>query len=292
MDAQQNIWNMGYDLSLILTVIGVVQDGDILTGKLSIGCDATSRTAALGLLGILGRQPGLNSHSRFEADSSLTRNDYFTHDGDNYSFNGTLFARMKEVADRVGGGNFNQATLAAYRYQRYQESVAENANFFFGPLAILLYGAASFVYELFAPYGSEGDADLATISSFFGASQDASGAWQHVPERIPENWHNRRGPYTLDLGVEQILAQFLAYPVLFGGNVGTNNFDALNAGSIVDGKLDATVGNLVCLLFQLATTQIPNTVGQLTALPLDLLNWATAKLAPVLGNAGCVLPPL
>ena len=285
---------MGYDLSLILAVIGVVQDGDIVTGKLSIGCDATSRTAALGLLGILGRQPGLNSHSRFEADSSLTRNDFFTHNGDNFSFNGTLFARMKEVADRVGGGNFNQAAMAAYRGQRYDESAAENANFFFGPLAILLYGAASFVYELFAPYGSEGGADLATISSFFGAAQDASGTWQHVPERIPDNWHNRRGPYTLDLGVHEILAQYNAYPRQFGGNVGKNNFNRLNFGSIRDGKLadTATVGDIVCLLFQIATNQIPNAVGQLTALPLDLLGWATGKLTPVLGNAGCTLNPL
>jgi hypothetical protein len=285
---------MGYDLSVILAVIGVVQSGDIVTGRLSIGCDATSRTAALGLLGILGRQPGLNSHSRFEADASLTRNDYFTHNGDNFSFNGTLFARMKEVADRVGGGNFNQATMAAYRSQRYDESVAENANFFFGPLAILLYGGASFVYELFAPYGPEGAADLATISSYFGAVQDASGTWRHVPERIPDNWHNRRGPYTLDLGIEQILAQYQSYPKQFGGNVGKNNFNGLNFGSIRDGKLadGATVGDIVCLLFQLATTQIPNAVGQLTALPLDLLGWATGKLTPVLGNAGCALNPL
>lgn len=284
---------MGYDLSLILAVIGVLQDGDIVTEKLSIGCDATSRTATLGL-GLLGRQPGLNSHSRFETDASLTRNDFSTHNDDNYSFNGTLFARMKDVADRVGGGSFNQAALAAYRSQRYDESVAENPNFFFGPLAILLYGASSFVYELFAPYGSEGTADLTSISSFFGTSRDASGTWRAVPERIPDNWHNRRAPYTLDLGVKQILAQYQPYPKMFGGNIGTNNFNALNFGLIRDGKLASTasIKDTTCLLFQLATTQIPNTLAQVVALPLNLLNWATRKLAPALVNAGCVLNPL
>jgi hypothetical protein len=96
-------------------VIGVVQDGDIVIGKLSLTCDATSCTAALGNLNLLGRQPGLNSHSRFEADASLTRIDYYFSNGDKYSFNGTLFARMEEVADRVSGGNFDQKTMAAYR---------------------------------------------------------------------------------------------------------------------------------------------------------------------------------
>ena len=147
VDAQQNLYNVGYDLATLLATLGVVADGDILTGKLSIGCDATSRTATLG--GVLGREPGLNGHNKFEGDTSLTRNDYFTHDGDNYSFNGTLFARMKEVADRVSGGNFDRNALAAYRSQRYDESVQENPNFFFGPLSLLLFGAASFLYELF-----------------------------------------------------------------------------------------------------------------------------------------------
>jgi hypothetical protein len=103
-------------------VLGIQADGDVATGKLSIGCDATSRTA---LLPLLGRQPGLNGHNKFEADTSLTRNDYFTHGGDNYSFNGTLFGKMKVVADQVSGGKFDRNALAAYRSQRYDESVRE-----------------------------------------------------------------------------------------------------------------------------------------------------------------------
>jgi hypothetical protein len=292
LDAQQNLWNVNYDLATILAVIGVVQNGDIVTGKLSLACDATSRTAALGSLNLLGRQPGLNSHSRFEADASLTRNDYFTHNGDNYSFNGTLFARMKDVADHVSKGNFDRAAMAAYRSQRYDESLAENENFFFSPLAILLYGAASFLYELFAPYGPEGQADLATISSFFGAEQDSSGTWTHVPERIPEDWHNRREAYTLASGIEEVIAQYSAYPKQFGGNVGANNFNALSYGAIKDGRLDATAGNVLCLLYQVATQQVPNTLSSLTALPLSLLRWSAGKLNPVFQNAGCALLPV
>jgi hypothetical protein len=120
VDAQQNVYNVNYDLAVLLAVLGIQADGDIVTTKLSIGCDATSRTATLGLL---GNQPGLNGHNKFEADTSLTRNDYFLANGDDYSFNGTLFAEMKSYADRVSGGNFDLNALAAYRSQRYDESV-------------------------------------------------------------------------------------------------------------------------------------------------------------------------
>jgi hypothetical protein len=273
-------------------VIGISQNGDIVSGKLSIACDATSRTSALGALNLLGRQPGLNSHNRFEADASLTRNDYFTNNGDNFSFNGTLFAQWKEVADRVSNGNFDRNTMAAYRSQRYDESLAENPNFFFGPVAILLYGGASFVYELFAPYGPEGNADLSTISSYFGAAQDSNGDWYHTPERIPDNWHNRRQPYTLPSGMNEINFMYWKYPKAFGGNVGKGNFNMLNYGSIKDGKLDATAENLLCLLYQLATSQIPNTVSQLLDIPLDAITWAAGKLNPTFANAGCALIPL
>ena len=52
---------MNYDVALLLAVLGVSLTGDPITEKMSIGCDATSRTAALGSL--LGMEGGLNAHS-------------------------------------------------------------------------------------------------------------------------------------------------------------------------------------------------------------------------------------
>merc|ERR1711977_355777 len=44
VDAQQNVYNVGYDLATLLALLGLtLTDGDIVTQKLSIGCDATSR---------------------------------------------------------------------------------------------------------------------------------------------------------------------------------------------------------------------------------------------------------
>lgn len=294
VDAQQNVYNVGYDLAVLLAVLGIVADGDVVTTKLSIGCDATSRTA---LLPLLGNQPGLNGHNKFEGDTSLTRNDYFLANGDNYSFNGTLFASMKSVADRVSGGNFDLNALAAYRSQRYDESVQQNANFFFGPLSLLLYGAASFLYELFPSYGNEGTADLATISSFFGAEQDSSapGGWRHVPERIPDNWFSRRAPYTNNDVTREILAMYVKYPKLFGGNVGTNNFNALSTpfGIIRDGDLPdaATASDVLCLLYQLGTMAVPSSLSAVTDITGGLLDFTVGKLNPVFRNAGCALKP-
>lgn len=63
VDAQQNVYNIGFDLAVTLATLGVSLDGDIVTGKLSIGCDATSRTSSLGLGSLLGDELGLNGHN-------------------------------------------------------------------------------------------------------------------------------------------------------------------------------------------------------------------------------------
>merc|ERR1712000_583021 len=123
VDAQQNVYNVGYDLATLLALLGLtLTDGDIVTQKLSIGCDATNRTSFNPLL--TGSQPGLDGHNKFEADTSLTRNDFFP-TGNNYEFNGTLFGMMTETT----GGLYNRDNLAKYRYERYNQSLRDNKNF-------------------------------------------------------------------------------------------------------------------------------------------------------------------
>lgn len=114
VDAVQNVYNMGYDLANFLAVFSIyIADGDWLTTKLSIGCDATTRTASTPLL--TPSEPGLDGHNKFEADTSLTRSDYFINGGDNFSFNTTLWAQMTNST----GGVFDFDGLAKYRFERY-----------------------------------------------------------------------------------------------------------------------------------------------------------------------------
>ena len=59
VDAQQNVYNVGFDLANVLALFGLtLTDGDAVTRKLSIGCDATSRTSFAPKL--TGHEPGLD----------------------------------------------------------------------------------------------------------------------------------------------------------------------------------------------------------------------------------------
>ncbi|RMY64437.1 hypothetical protein D0863_09821 [Hortaea werneckii] len=284
VDAQQNLYNVGYDLANLLAIAGVGLDGDLVgTGKLSIGCDTTSRTASTG--NVLADELGLNGHNHFEADASLTRNDYFLADGDNYRWNATLFTQMLEYCQ----GNCNLEALSKYREARYQQSLADNGNFFFGPGSLLLYGAASFLYELMPTAG--GIADEATMMSFFGADKVNGEYVWNGGERIPPNWRARVEPYDNNKVGIQIVEMYLMNPVLFGGNVGRNNFNGLNFGAYIkDGKLNTDLGdNTLCLVYQALTGGFPSELGQLINLPVALVNAMTAKIAPMAENIGCPL---
>lgn len=238
---------------------------------------------------LTGSEPGLDGHNKFESDSSLTRNDFFTHNGDDFSFNGTLFGMMQNTAN----GNFDRSAMAKVRKDRYEASKVENPNFYFGPLALLLYGASSFLYELM-PNGNHGyRPDLETISSFFGAQQNRDGTWSfNNREKIPDNWTNRIEPYTNNDVTNEILAQYLLYPVLFGGNTADGSFDALNYGAIVDGQIskDISATNTACLLYQLATQSVPSYLNGVISPTVDALNFITGKVAPQFQNLGCPSP--
>lgn len=307
VDAQQNLYNVGYDLALLLAVLGLTTtDGDLVTEKLSIGCDATTRTSYNPAL--TGAEPGLDGHNKFEADSSLTRNDFFLDNGDDFSFNGTLFGMM----DTTCKSDFTRENLAVYRNQRWHQSQTENPDFFFGPLSLLLYGAASFLYELM-PSGTEGYApNLATISSFFGAEQQSDGTWTfNNAEKIPDNWTNRVTPYTNSDVTHQIVEMYLEDPVLFGGNTAAGSFgkshqsvppnddlhantreDALNFGAIQDGKISSSItpAQTSCLLYQLVSGPIPGYLNSIVTPTVDALAFVATKLGPEFSNLGCPIP--
>jgi hypothetical protein len=106
-----------------------------------------------------------------------------------------------------------------------------------------------------------GQPDLDTIATFFGAVSDGNGGWNHVPERIPDNWFNRATPYTLVDVVDEILAQYVENPVPFGGNAGQGNFIGADVGAVVNGVFSPkSASDVGCLLQQVLITPIPSTV--------------------------------
>lgn len=84
--AQQNVYNVGYDLAVVLATLGVGLDGEhspvwhqthVTTGiNAKWTGDLTAGTLSLG-----SKDKGLAIHGKFEADASLTRNDYYTNAG-------------------------------------------------------------------------------------------------------------------------------------------------------------------------------------------------------------------
>ncbi|KAM0798766.1 Chloroperoxidase [Usnea florida] len=298
VDAQQNIYNAGYDLAVLLAVLGVELTGDPVTQKMSIGCDATSRTSPIG--GLLGAEGGLDSHNA--RDASLTRGDFFF--GDDHSFNATYFEQLTALAytggpktDVINSYNYDQSVLAQHQFNRYQDSKAKNPSFYFGPKAILLYGAASFLYELFPSHGPAAPAIFLDIGSFYGTTNpDANGniAFNNT-EHIPiaptgkPGWFSRTDAYNISALVVQVLDLYTAHPVLFGGNTGAGDFDALSFGAITDGQLSSNPQDILCLLYQLATDDVPDSLSSVLSLPSELLSFATSKLNPIFQNSGCTL---
>jgi hypothetical protein len=293
-------------LAVLLAVAGIATgDGDLVTEKLSIGCDATTRTSPApaltgteyGKLSSLTYQkenfrltlfPGLDGHNRFEADASLTRNDYFLANGDDFTLNTTLFKEM----DTTCNHNFDVTGLSKYRKQRYQESLSTNGNFNFSPLTLLLYGAASFLYELM-PSGPNYTPDLATISSFFGVTQDSTGKFVATSgEQIPANWTNRVIPYDNTLVTIQILEMYLLNPVAFGANTGSpNSFNGLNTSGFKNGQLvNATPQGVLCLLYQQVAGAFVSDTAGIAAPIVGAAQYVANKLGPEYANLGCPIP--
>ena len=175
--------------------------------------------------------------------------------------------------------------------ERYKDSVATNPNFYFGPKSVILYGAASFLYELLPSLGNQGPPTRENTNAFFGAKPNGSGGFTFVPERIPDSWDMRPTPYTNAELAAEVVALYSAFPVLLGGNVGINNFNAMGSfgTAIKNGKLSLNPTDVRCSLYQIATENVPDSLSTVVELPLNVLSFMTGKLNPVFAGTGCPL---
>jgi hypothetical protein len=287
VDACQNVFNMHWDLAAVITLIAtVLGDGDTITQKFSIGCDATSRTSAVDLKLLTGSQPGLNGHGNFEVDGSISRDDYFTHEGDVFTLNGTLFGQMVEVTE----GKFTKSGISKLKHLRWQQSQESNSQFFYGPIGLISYAASAFLPEL---YGEGESASTETIATFFGVHQDNTGAWIYGHnESIPANWYNRKEPYGLVGVVDNLLSMYLENPVLFGGNTADGHFDTIDFGAIKEGKLDVdlSVNGALCLIYQLLAWPIPSPANGVLNIGKDAVALITSVLGDTISDLGCSAP--
>lgn len=96
MYATNTVFNLGLDVSTVLSALSVVLSGNPLDLSWSIG-----GPPPLNLLsGLLGRPQGLSgSHNKYESDSSPGRGDAYTHNGDAITLDLETFMHMYNLTD-------------------------------------------------------------------------------------------------------------------------------------------------------------------------------------------------
>lgn len=116
-NAIQNVYGFGYDLASILSALGLMAGGDLVSGKFSIG-GADSRVP-----NTLGPSLGLDKHGECEVDNSITRQDnYFGNQAD------FQMSRWQALLKTASSHNnlFNEATFIDEKKRSYDDSRATN----------------------------------------------------------------------------------------------------------------------------------------------------------------------
>lgn len=147
------------------------------------------------------------------------------------------------------------------------------------------------------------------MMSFFGAKKSGTGYAWNGGERIPPNWYVRDTPYDNNAVTIEIAAMYLenvsvsdpclplseltelCQPVMFGGNIGRNNFNGMNFSTYIEnGQLRSDATNqFMCLIYQDLTAGIPSELGEIIELPVALYNKMVSNLSGVAKNFGCPL---
>ncbi|TEB37033.1 aromatic peroxygenase precursor [Coprinellus micaceus] len=209
INAVQEGFNMANKAARFAAYSAHLVDGNLVTDLLSIG-GKTSKT---------GEDPpppaivgGLNTHTVFEGDASLTRGDFFF--GDNHSFNQTLFDQFIEYSNRFGDGFYNVSVAAELRHQRIQQSIATNPTFdLTSPRFFTAFGEATLPYALFVDgritERETARLDMTNATLFFRDS------------KFPNDFWRAPAPSS-GTGIQDILS---AYPIAPGRNVdGVNTY--------------------------------------------------------------------
>ncbi|KAK4501880.1 hypothetical protein PRZ48_007689 [Zasmidium cellare] len=295
------VYGMGLEIATILSVLGVVWTGNPLSLNPSFsinGPDDRVENLLDDVLGLLGTPQGIAfSHNVIEADSSPTRDDLYV-TGDATTMNVDKFKDFYAIADSEGV--ISMDALGGYAAKRFNDSVATNKDFYFGPFTGMIARNAGFLFvgRLFANYSTEHPEGLLTqdiLKSFFAVSGEPSNfTYQKGWERIPENLYKTPVDWTVVQFNLDLVDWILQYPELgsIGGNAGeVNTFAGISLADPVTGIANVTNllegNNLICFALQvvkLAAPSYTNNIFKTLAAPLELILDA---LATPLLDLGC-----
>ncbi|PPQ65825.1 hypothetical protein CVT24_012052 [Panaeolus cyanescens] len=262
MLAVQEGFNMDFGTALLVTYAAHLVDGNVVTNLLSIGGKSPKTGPDPPPPAIVG---GLNTHSVFEGDASLTRGDDFF--GDNHSFNKTLFQQLVDASNKYGGGKYNLTVAAEFRHQRIQESIATNPKFdFTSPRFFTAFAETTFPINFFIDGRNEnGQLDLDVARSFF----------QH--SRYPDGFFRPSSPR----GAQGLDVIFAAHPIQPGRNVdGVNNY--------VPDPTSADFDTFCLLYTNFVNKTIKGLYPNPTGVLRKALNWNLNILYLSFKDSGCI----
>ncbi|KAH6882438.1 Chloroperoxidase [Alternaria rosae] len=300
--AINQVMGMGTELALVLGIMGTVWTGNPLSldPGFSIGGPTAGTNNILGnLLGLLGNPRGLQgSHNWIESDSSLTRDDLYV-TGDAWTMNMTLFRDFHDRADE--NGVLSMDLLADQAARRWEYSVAHNPNFYYGPVTGMVSRNAGYFFlgRLLSNHTAEHPEGVLTqeiFRKFFAVYEGANGNMEYRKghETIPENWYRKPVEYGLIPLNLDIISWVMKHPVLgsIGGNTGTvNSFTGLDLHNVTGGVLNAGTllenNNLLCFVFELLKTFLPNSLSPLLSTLEVPISLVTDTLASPLLSLAC-----
>ncbi|OCL08805.1 putative oxidase [Glonium stellatum] len=289
--AINQVFGMGIDLATILATMGTVWAGNPLSidAGFSIGGPTSANHDIFGdIFGLLGTPQGLiGSHNLIESDSSNTRDDLYV-TGDNYKLHMEKFMTWYNMTS----GDYSMDDMAKRAKIRFDETIASNPYFYYGPVTGLVSRNAGYLFpaRMFRNYSSENVEGVLTkdiIKNFFAIYGD-EGSFEYKQgwETIPENWYRTPVEYGLVPLNLDLIDWITKYPELasIGGNTGTvNSFTGVDLGNFTNGLITVDTllknNNLLCFAFQIVKFASPNILSGFFStidVPLEMVTKALA----------------
>lgn len=212
-----------------------------------------------------------------------------------------LYAKQSSLSNDES--NYNLAVLQEFRAERFNQSIANNPNFFNGPFSgVTVQPAAyTFIYRFMANKSAEHPDGVLTqdvLKSFFGITENADGSFSGGLgcERIPDNWYKRAigDEYTIPFYALDLNYEALQYPQFLsvGGNTGTtNSFTGVDITDLTGGVFNAQTllqgNNLFCLGYQFAQAGLTDQLEALGGTLTELIGTISPQAAEAISNLGC-----
>ena len=158
------------------------------------------------------------AHNWLESDSSLTRDDLYVA-GNAWTMNMTLFRDFHDRADE--NGVLSLDALGAQAARRWNDSVAHNPNYYYGPITGMVSRNAGILFlgRLLSNHSSTNPGGILTqdvFKSFFGVFENKDGMLEYREghETIPQNWYRTPVDYGLVALNMDMVNWVMAHPEL------------------------------------------------------------------------------